>query len=194
MEGLLHEVYASFIDTGTRLYFDTGRSELARDTFEAVEENARQLSARLSERRQFHRSVTPRIGMSWQSSGPPKPTPCSTRGGTAPGNAPAPELDPRDGNQSRWRGLKPARGLLARVPALTGSDTILLTSTWVRRAPGCGPSARPTSRYTRLPGRGDLIGRSRQFRQAVLTGDLRVGGWAGNSTDAFWPTRRRIEK
>ena len=35
----LQQIYASFIDTGNRLYFSAGRAELARETFRAAEEN-----------------------------------------------------------------------------------------------------------------------------------------------------------
>ena len=58
LEGLLQEVYASFAETGSRLYFETGRADLARETFEAVEENrAASLGARLDEQKQLRRNL-----------------------------------------------------------------------------------------------------------------------------------------
>src|SRR5260370_38874389 len=60
LEGLLQEVYASFAETGNRLYFETGRADLARETFEAVEENrSTSLGARLDERKQLWRNLPP---------------------------------------------------------------------------------------------------------------------------------------
>jgi len=58
LESSLQKIYDSFIETGAQLYFENGRPDLARDTFEALEENrASSLVQRLRERRQFRRNM-----------------------------------------------------------------------------------------------------------------------------------------
>jgi CHAT domain-containing protein/tetratricopeptide (TPR) repeat protein len=173
MEGLVDEVYASFIDTGTRLYFDTGRSELARDTFEAVEENrGGSLAARLGERRQFRRSVTPAY---WDA---------LTKLQSAEADA---LLDYGEGPRSQMRrlrssilemeakaggaGLSLREDLLGRVQRSLDPDTVLLSFHLGEEGSRLWAVGASDLSLYRLPGRGNLIRRSRQFRQAVLTGD-----------------------
>jgi CHAT domain-containing protein len=60
LEGQLQPVYASFVETGARLYLETGRPELARETFEALEENrGGSLAARLTEMPRLRRAMPP---------------------------------------------------------------------------------------------------------------------------------------
>ena len=58
LEEFVEQVYASFVETGSRLYMESGRGELARETFEAAEENrAGSLAARLTERVEWRRNL-----------------------------------------------------------------------------------------------------------------------------------------
>jgi CHAT domain-containing protein/TolA-binding protein len=58
LEGVLQEVYSSFVQTGARLYVGGGGLQLARDTFQALEENrASSLVNRVRERRQLRRRM-----------------------------------------------------------------------------------------------------------------------------------------
>jgi hypothetical protein len=58
VENRLQEIYSSFVETGVRLYFKNGQRDLARQTFEALEENrASSLAQTLRERKQSRRNM-----------------------------------------------------------------------------------------------------------------------------------------
>jgi len=58
VENRLQEIYSSFVETGVRLFFKNGQRELARQTFEALEENrASSLAQTLRERKQTRRNM-----------------------------------------------------------------------------------------------------------------------------------------
>jgi CHAT domain-containing protein/tetratricopeptide (TPR) repeat protein len=58
LEDFVEQAYDSFVETGSRLYFERPAAELSRETFEAAEENrAGSLAARLDERKRFRPSL-----------------------------------------------------------------------------------------------------------------------------------------
>src|SRR5262249_9672125 len=58
--GMLQEVYDSFVETGNRLYIETGQAHLVRATFEAAEENrACSLAVGLGQRQDFRCKMPP---------------------------------------------------------------------------------------------------------------------------------------
>ena len=60
LEAMLQPVYAAYAETGSRLYFETGRRNLARETFEALEENrGGSLAQWLGEQSRLRRRMTP---------------------------------------------------------------------------------------------------------------------------------------
>ena len=172
LEGLLHEVYASFVETGNRLYFETPRADLARETFEAVEENrAASLGARLEERRQLRRNLPPTY---WErleqlesaesaalldGGEGPRQTMRRLRGSLI-------ELEARAGGV----GFSMRPDLLKTAQRSLGGDTLIfsfhlaqpISYLWVVSDSGL-------SMY-RLPDRQRVVRRVELFRQAVLAG------------------------
>jgi CHAT domain-containing protein len=172
LEDLLQEVYASFVEAGSRLYFETPRADLARETFEAVEENrAASLGARLRERKQLRRNLPP---VYWErleqlesaesaalldSSEGPRQTMRRLRGSLI-------ELEAKAGGVSF--SLQP--DLLKTAQRSLGEDTLLFSFhlaqptsyLWVVSDSGL-------SMY-QLPDRQRIIRQADLFRQAVLTG------------------------
>jgi CHAT domain-containing protein len=173
MEGLLHEVYASFVETGSRLYAETGSADLARETFEAIEENrAGSLAARLGERKEFRARLSPAY---WDQLAELQS---------------AEEAALRDGGETQLLAMRRLRGslieleskaggasfrlrpgLLDRVRRSLDQDTALFsfhlaqTNSWLWAVDQSG-----LSQY-RLPNQSEIATQSRGFRQAVLAGD-----------------------
>jgi CHAT domain-containing protein len=172
LEGLLQEVYASFVETGSRLYFETPRADLARETFEAVEENrAASLGARLREQKQLRRNLPP---LYWD------------RLAQLESAESAALLDGGEGPRQTMRGLRsslieleakaggvgfrPRPDLLKNAQHSLGPNTLLfsfhlaqpISCLWVVSDSGL-------SMY-QLPDRQGIIRQAELFRQAVVTG------------------------
>jgi len=135
LEGMLHEVYASFAGTGRRLYVATGHSDLARETFEAIEENrAGSLAARLHERKQFRRNLTPAYWDQLARSQAAESAALLDRGEGRSKHAAAARFPSRARRPGGRRGSEPAPG---PVRAAANASSI--------RTPSCSASTLPAS-------------------------------------------------
>jgi CHAT domain-containing protein/tetratricopeptide (TPR) repeat protein len=186
LEGLLQDVYAAFAETGSRLYFERSRAGLARETFEAVEENrAASLGARLNERPLLRRQLPP---VYWE------------RMAELESAESAAFLDSGDGPRKEMRRLRgsiielesKAGGagftsrpdLLERTQRSLDGGTILLSfhlaqpdsSLWVVSKSGLW--------LYRLPDRAEVTRQVSLFRRAVLKG----GGEAGSAGRELYRT------
>jgi len=173
MEGLLQEVYASFVETGSRLYVETGRASLAQETFEAVEENrAGSLAARLGERKQFHLKLPAEY---WERRAQLQSAEEAALGdgGEAPLRAMRRlrgsliELEAKAGGAS----FRLSAGLLERVQRSVDSDTVLLSFHLAQPTSGLWAVGKSELSLYSLPDRRTVVSQARAFRQAVLTGD-----------------------
>ena len=173
MEALLYGVYASFVETGSRLYAETGRASLARQAFEAVEENrAGSLAARLAEREQFRPKLSPAY---WERRGQLQS---------------AEEAVLRDGGETQLRemqrlrgslieleakagvaGIRSGEGLLERVQRSLDPDTVLLSFHLAQPASWLWAVGKSELSLYTLPDRRTVASQARVFRQAVLAGD-----------------------
>jgi len=180
LEGLLQEVYASFADTGSRLYFETGSAGLARETFEAIEENrAASLGARLDERPELLRNLPP---VYWERMAQlesaesaalldrgegPRQTMRHLRGSLI-------ELESKAGGV----GFTPRPDLLENAQRSLDEDTILLSFHLGRPVSCLWVVSKSGLSLYRLPDRIDVARQVTLFRQAVLMGGVeaeRVG-------------------
>jgi CHAT domain-containing protein/tetratricopeptide (TPR) repeat protein len=173
LEGMLQEVYASFADTGSRLYFETGGAGLARETFEAIEENrAASLGARLDERPQLWRNLPP---VYWErmtqlesaesaalldSGEGPRQTMRHLRGSLI-------ELESKAGGV----GFTPRPDLLENTQRSLDEDTILLSFHLGRRESSLWVVSKSGLSLYKLPGGMEITRQVSLFRQAVLRGD-----------------------
>jgi CHAT domain-containing protein/tetratricopeptide (TPR) repeat protein len=177
LEGLLQEVYASFAETGSRLYFETGRDDLARETFEAVEENrAASLSARLDERKQLRRNLPP---VYWErmvqlesaesaalldSGEGPRRTMRHLRGSLI-------EMESKAGGV----GFTPRPDLLENTQRSLDEDTILLSFHLGRRESSLWVVSKSGLSLYQLPEGMEITRQVTLFRQAVLRGGVEAG-------------------
>jgi Uncharacterized protein conserved in bacteria len=171
LEGLLQDVYGSFAETGSRLYFETGGPGLARETFEAVEENrAASLGARLDEKKLLRRNLPP---LYWERMAQLEAAESEAMlgGGDGPRQAMRRlrgsliELEAKAGGA----GFSRQAGVLENARRSLGPDTILLSfhlarpasSLWVLGASGLA--------LYRLPDQVQIERQASLFRQAILT-------------------------
>jgi CHAT domain-containing protein len=177
-EGLLQEVYSSFVETGSQLYAETGRVGLARETFEAVEENrAGSLAARLGERTQFRRKLTPAY---WDKLAQLQ----SAEAVALADSSEAPRETMRRLRASLIEieakaGLSPPgipAGLPDRVQQLLDADTALFSFHLAQPASWLWVAGKSGLSLYRLPDQNTITSQARLFRQAVLTGDEAAEG------------------
>jgi len=172
LEGLVQDVYASFAETGSRIYFETGGADLARETFEAVEENrAASLGARLDERKQLWRNLPP---VYWEqvaqlesaesaalldSGQGPLRTMRRLRGSLI-------ELESKAGGA----GFTPRPNLLENTQQSLDEDTILLSFHLAQPASCLWVVSKYGLSLHRLPDRMEVARQASVFRKAVLRG------------------------
>jgi CHAT domain-containing protein len=172
LEGRLQKVYSSFVETGSRLYFETARADLARETFEAAEENrAESLEARLDERKQLRRKLPPAY---WE---------LLTQLESAQSAA---LLDDGEGPRQAMRrlrrsllemevqaggaGFTPRANLLERVQRLLDSDTVLLSFHLAQPASCLWAVSKSGFSLYRLPDRASIASQVREFRRVFPAG------------------------
>jgi len=172
LEGLLQDVYGSFAETGSRLYFETGAPALARETFEAVEENrAASLGARLDEQKLLRRNLPP---IYWERMGQLEAAESAAMlgGGEGPRQAmrrlraSVIELEAKAGGA----GFRMRPGVLENTRRRLGSDTILLSFHLARPASALWVLGAAGLSLYQLPDRAQIERQAGVFRQAVLRG------------------------
>jgi CHAT domain-containing protein len=186
LEGLLQEVYASFAETGSRLYFETGRSDLARETFEAVEENrAASLGARLDERKQLWRNLPP---VYWEQVAQLESAESAALLDSGEGPLQAMrrlrgsliELESKAGGA----GFSPRPDLLENTQRSLDGDTILLSFHLAQPASSLWVVSNSGLSLYRLPDRTEVGRQVSLFRRAVL----REGAEAGRAGQELYRT------
>jgi CHAT domain-containing protein/tetratricopeptide (TPR) repeat protein len=176
LEGFVDQVYASFAETGSRLYLESPDGELARETFEAVEENrAGSLAARLDERKQAPPGLPPSY---WDALGQLESAQSAALldGGEEPRQAMrrarASLLDMEARPAGSGFRLRP--DLLRRVQRALDGKTALLS---FHLAPGFSclwaVSASGFKLY-RLPDRESIGRQALEFRRAIASGDAKA--------------------
>ncbi len=172
LEGLLQEVYASFAETGSRLYFETGRADLARETFEAVEENrAASLGAHLDERKRLRRNLPP---VYWEQMAQLESAESAAMLDSGEGPRQAMrrlrgsliELESKAGGA----GFTPRPDLLENTQRSLDRDTILLSFHLALPASSLWVVSKSSLLLYRLPDGMDIARQVSVFRQAVLRG------------------------
>jgi CHAT domain-containing protein len=177
LEGLLQNVYASFAETGSRLYFETGRFDLARETFEAMEENrAASLRARLDERKQLRRNLPP---VYWERLAQLESAESAALLDSGEGPLQAMrrlrgsliELESKAGGA----GFTPKRDLLENTQRSLDGETILLSFHLAQPASYLWVASKSGLSLHRLPDRMEVARRVSVFRKAVLRGGAEAG-------------------
>ena len=173
LEGLLQEVYASFADTGSRLYFETGSAGLARETFEAIEENrAASLGARLDERPQLRRNLP---AVYWERMAQLESAESAALADSGEGprqtmrhlRSSLIELESKAGGV----GFTPRPDLLENTQRSLDEDTILLSFHLGRPESSLWVVSKSGLSLYQLPERMEITRQVSWFRQAVLRGD-----------------------
>jgi CHAT domain-containing protein len=186
LEGLLQDVYASFAETGSRLYSETGRPDLARETFEAVEENrAASLKARLDERKQLWRNLP---AVYWERVAQLESAESAALLDRGEGPLQAMrrlrvsliELESKAGGA----GFTPRPDLLEKTQRSLDGDTILLSFHLAQPASCLWVVSKSGLSLHRLPDRMEIGRQVSVFRRAVLRG----GAEAGRAGQALYRT------
>ena len=169
----LRQVYASFVETGAGLYFENGQRDLARETFEALEENrASSLTERLQERQQFRRNMPQAY---WDTLAQLQ----SAESASLLNDAEAPRQEMRRlrgsiiemESRAGGAGFSPQPNLLARLERALDGDTVLLSFQLGERASQLWAATSSGLSLHRLAGRAALTGAVGEFRDALLHRD-----------------------
>ncbi len=177
LEGFVDQVYTSFVETGSRLYLESAGGGLARETFEAIEENrAGSLAARLDERKRWRPAHAPAY---WEALDRLESAESAALldGGEGPRQAMRRvralliDMELHTGGSGGSR-LRP--GLLRRVQHALDGETALLT---FHLAPGfsCLWAVSGSGfKLYRLPDRQSISRQALEFRRAVASGDAKA--------------------